>query len=218
MRLLTAALAAVLFVLVPDAAAAQEGGVTMSGFELDTLSLRPGDAVKVQIWREPDLTGEFPVDEAGRVTFPLLGELTVTGMPVRALRDTLMTRYREHVRNPSIVIIPLRRIIITGEVHRPGLYALDPTISLGGAIALAGGATPNGDPAHIILVRSGQDQGERIGAGQTLSRMRIASGDQVTVMRRSWFDRNSTFLVSAMLSVTSIVVSLIATRSQSSEP
>lgn len=217
MRVLSAALAAALVLAVPAAAQTETGTPSappgmMSGPGIDTVTLRPGDAVKVVIWREPDLSGEFPVDVYGRVNFALLGEMEVTGIPVRALRDTLMAQYRVHVRSPSITITPLRRITITGEVQRPGLYGVDPTISLGGAVALAGGSTANGDINRIMLIRAGQERGERIGAAQTLTNMGVSSGDQVIVLRRGWFDRNSAFLVSALLSLGGIIVSLIASR------
>jgi len=175
----------------------------------EEVNLHPGDAVRVQIWRENDLNGEFPVDQRGRVTFPLLGEIQVTGMPILALRDTLLNRYRQHLRNPSITITPLRRVNILGEVQRPGLYALDPTITLAGAIGIAGGATPNGNLGRIEVVRAGQVVPQRVSSLATLDFVQIRSGDQIVVQRRSWFDRNSTVVVSMLLSATSIIVTLV---------
>jgi protein involved in polysaccharide export with SLBB domain len=172
-------------------------------------TLHPGDAVRVYIWREPDLSGDFAVDAEGRIALPLVGELTVSGMPARAVRDTLLTLYREHVINPTITIVPLRRVHILGEVHRPGLYGLDPTITLAGAVAMAGGATPTGDIRRIQLIRENSMEPLRVSALDRLENVDIRSGDHIIVQQRSWFERNSTFLVSAMLSVTGIVVSLL---------
>jgi protein involved in polysaccharide export with SLBB domain len=174
-----------------------------------TVSLRPGDVLRIEIWREPDLTGEYLVDEVGEVTLPLLGTRRVTGQSVRDLRDTLIEEYRVHLRNPSISIIPLRRINVLGEVARPGLYSVDPTVSLAGAVALAGGATQNGDLNRVRIIRGGETIRERVGAGETLSTLDVQSGDQVIVDRRSWFERNSTFVVSMLISVTSIAISLV---------
>jgi protein involved in polysaccharide export with SLBB domain len=171
-------------------------------------TLRPGDLLRVSIWREQDLSGEFLVNERGVVTLPMLGDQSVTGIAVDQLRDALIAAYREQLRNPSITITPLRRVNVLGEVGKPGLYPVDPTISLAGAIAMAGGATPTGDLNRIRIIRDGQVLHERVAAAESLTAADVRSGDQIVVDRRGWFDRNSTFLVSAILSVTSIVISL----------
>jgi polysaccharide export outer membrane protein len=173
------------------------------------VSLRPGDILRVEIWREEDISGDYLVDEAGEVTLPLLGTRRVTGIAIRDLRSTLIEDFRVHLRNPSISIVPLRRINVLGEVNRPGLYPIDPTVSLAGAVALAGGATAAGDLNRVRVIRDGETIRERVGAGETLTSLDIRSGDQIIVDRRSWFERNSTFLVSAVLSVAGIVITLL---------
>lgn len=173
------------------------------------LVLDAGDAVRVEIWREPDLSGEFTVDESGRAVLPLLGPRVLTGRPFEDVKADLLEDYRSQLRNPSIHIVPLRRVSVLGEVRQPGLYPVDPTISLGEVVALAGGATSNGDLERIRLVRDGRTIAARVSPGAEIQRIDIRSGDQIIVERRSWFDRNSTFLVSALLSVTGIIASLI---------
>jgi protein involved in polysaccharide export with SLBB domain len=197
-----AALALAFFVSVTPAPAQS------SGTGPDAVTLQPGDVVRVAIWREPDLSGEFHVDENGTVIFPLLGEKRVADVPFPALRESLMEEYRVHLRNPSITIVPLRRINVLGDVNRPGLYTVDPTISLAGVVALAGGTNAAGDLNRIRILRGGEVVQQRALAASSLQDFGIRSGDQVLVGRRGWFDRNSTFIVSALLSVSSIVVSL----------
>ena len=175
----------------------------------DEVTLRPGDLLRVEIWREPDLSGEFVVDDEGRITLPMLGEKNVNGVPLRGLRDQLIEEYRLQLRNPSINITPLRRVNVLGEVNKPGVYPVDPTVSLAGTIALAGGANQNGDLNRVRIVRGNTIMWERVGVGETLSTLDVRSGDQIVVERRNWFDRNSTFLVSMVLSVTGIIVSLV---------
>jgi protein involved in polysaccharide export with SLBB domain len=194
-------------VLSATSLAAQQQPV-QSVADTSSLTLNAGDLVRIQIWREQDLSGDFPVDESGVVTLPLVGPKRVTGIPIPRLRDQLIEAYRVHLRNPSINITPLRRVNVLGEVARPGLYPVDPTVSLAGVVALAGGATPIGDLRRIRIVRGGQVLTEHAGAAQTLDSMDVRSGDQIFVDRRGWFDRNSTFVVSALLSITSIVITL----------
>jgi polysaccharide export outer membrane protein len=175
-------------------------------------TLRPGDAIRVQIWREGELSGDFPVDVEGTVTFPLLGRMQMSSIPLESLRDTLLTLYAVHLRNPSITVTPIRRVTVLGEVQRPGLYGADPTLALVEVVALAGGATPDGSLNRIRIVRGGQVLRERVGAGETLAEADILSGDQIVVEQKSWFTRNMTFVVSTVISVSSIVTSIILSR------
>lgn len=174
------------------------------------VTLQPGDIIRVFIWREEDLSGDFPVNERGTAVFPLLGEWSVTEMPMTVLRDSIMAAYRVQLRNPSITITPLRRINVLGEVQQPGLYPVDPTISLSGAIALAGGTSPDGDLSRIRVLRGGQVVHDRINAAAILNTVDIRSGDQIIVERRAWLDRNSAALVTTGVSLLgSIITTLI---------
>lgn len=175
-------------------------------------TLRPGDAIRVEIWLEQGLSGEFAVGLDGTVTLPLLGRQRLVDIPMSAVRDTLITQYQQYLRNPSINVTPIRRVSVLGQVQRPGLYGADPTLSLAGVVALAGGATPDGDLNRIRIVREGVVIRETVGAGETLSGANIRSGDQIIVEQRSWFARNSQFVIGAVLSLaTSIATTLIIT-------
>jgi protein involved in polysaccharide export with SLBB domain len=192
-----------LTLLVPALAAAQSANSSNS------VTLRAGDALRIEIWREDDLSGEYIIDESGHVTLPLLGPKRVTDRTVGELRAMLLEEYRQQLRNPSINITPLRRVTVLGEVQRPGMYGVDPTVSLAGVVGLAQGTTPTGDLRRIELIRAGTGEREVVAATATLDEVDVRSGDQILVGRRSWFDRNSTFLVSALLSVTSIIITLV---------
>ncbi|MDQ3225685.1 MAG: polysaccharide biosynthesis/export family protein [Chloroflexota bacterium] len=172
-------------------------------------ALAPGDVLRIAIWREPDLSGDFLVDETGVVTLPLLGKRNVLTTPLAALRDSLIAEYAVQLRNPSVTITPLRRIYVLGEVTKPGLYIVDPTISLAGAVALAGGASPNGDLGRVRVMRNGQVVLGHVAAGSSLSAANIRSEDQVFVDRRGWLDRNSTVAASALVSAATVIISLL---------
>ena len=176
------------------------------------LTLLPGDILQIAIWREEELSGEFLVDERGIVTIPLIGERQVTEIPLAEVRDRLLEEYRVQLRNPSIVITPQRRVYVLGEVNKPGAYSVDPTVSLAGVVALAEGATPAGDLSRIRIVRNGTIVTGRLEPDASLVAADIRSGDQIFVARRGWIERNSTFLVSVMLSVPGIIASILALR------
>jgi len=183
--------------------------------DADQVVLRPGDLLRVTIWREPDLSGDFQVNAQGTIVFPMLGERPVANMPLVQLREQLMREYLQQLRNPSITITPLRRVNILGEVRSPGLYPVDPTVSLLGALALAGGTMPEGDLHRVSLTRAGARVAERLSATETLDRLDVRSGDQLVVERRSWMSRNSATVVASVVSLFTAVTTtliLIATR------
>src|SRR5438067_3107354 len=93
-----------------------------------TSILRPGDLVKLKIWREPDLSGEFPVGTNGVVVFPKIGGYNVTGETAETLKDKVITAYQRVLRNASIEFTPLRRVTVFGAVRKPGLYPIDLTM------------------------------------------------------------------------------------------
>ncbi len=194
----------ILALAAPAVLAGQAAGSTP-----DRVTLAPGDMLRIAVWREPDMSGDFLVDELGIVTLPLLGKIDVQAIPLANLRDTLIAAYSVQLRNPTVTVTPLRRVFVLGEVAKPGLYAADPTVSLAGVIALAGGASPAGDLQRIRVVREGAVLTSRVSAGTTLGMTGIRSNDQIFVGRRGWLDRNSTLLASAIISVTTIVLTVL---------
>jgi polysaccharide export outer membrane protein len=177
------------------------------------LLLSPGDSIHVLIWREEDLSGGFLVDSEGRVVLPMLGPRDVTGRPWLEVRDELVAAYQNEggLRNPSISLTPLRRVYVLGEVNLPGPYSVDPSMSLAGAIAMAGGTNPQGNLKHVQVVRNGETIIDGVAVESALAAVGVRSGDQIFVGRRSWFERNSTFLITAALSATSVIVTILAT-------
>lgn len=178
------------------------------------VELRAGDVLRVAVWREPALSGEFPVDQAGYITLPLLGIRRADGVPWAQFRDSLLAGYRRELKTETIALTPLRRIYVLGSVLRPGLYLLDPTMGLEGAIALAGGAGLDGNLDRIRVMRDGKVLLPRIPVKATAAEYDVRSGDQLFVERRSWIDRNSTLLLTSVISLAGIVVSLVAASSK----
>lgn len=201
-------LLAILLLLSVDAQDVTASQLTANQ-RLEDVALGPGDVVRILVWREPDLSGEFIIDELGVVTLPMVGKINVRDVPVSEMRDKLMASYAVQLRNPSVTITPLRRVYVMGEVNRPGLYNADPTLSLAGVLALAGGATSGGDIRKIRLVRNGTVVQSRMDPGASLVDVRIRSQDQIFVERRPWADRNSALLGSAAISAVTLVLSVL---------
>ena len=178
----------------------------------ELLQLQAGDVVRVAIWREAGLSGDFPVDERGYVTLPLLGIRRADASPWGALRDSLITAYRRELRAETILLTPLRRLYVLGAVLRPGIYMLDPTYGLEGAISLAGGAGPEGNLESVRILRDGKTIASRVSLTKSANAYAVRSGDQLFVDRRSWVDRNSALLLTSVLSIAGIVATLLTRR------
>jgi polysaccharide export outer membrane protein len=169
--------------------------------------------ISLRVWREPDYTGEWPVDARGRVVLPRLGEISVQGRSPESLSDSLKAAFRQYLSNPSIEITVQRRIAVAGEVGKPGFVLADPTITIGDLIALAGGITPLGNRNKVMLLRGGRVIVSDLGPGTVLRSSPVQSGDQVYVPQKSWLARNGGVFLYGAVSITgSIIVALIVRR------
>ncbi len=181
-------LIACLLLLFPTSSAfAQDQDTTGSS---PSYRLRPGDILVITVWGQPDYSGEFKVDETGHIPYPVLGEIDT--------RDKTMTRIREEIRaglerifnDPFVTVNPQFSIAVLGEVRSPGLFDVDPTLTVLDIVAMAGGPAPNGDINKIQLLRGGQTLDlrfvqDRVGV-LSLQEVGLRSGDQIMVARRGF--------------------------------
>jgi polysaccharide export outer membrane protein len=92
--------------------------------------------------------------------------------------------------NPSIEVTTLRRLNVLGAVRNPGLYQIDPTVTVADAIALAGGIMDNGQSDRVELVREGKRLPANVNGTTRLADTPLRSGDQLFVPQRGWLSRN----------------------------
>lgn len=192
-----------LAVAAPSLAAQRTAG--MSAPALTGHPLLPGDAIALKIWREPDLSGEFSVDESSVVVLPKVGALNVKGISSDSLKTYLVSTYSSFLRNPSIEVRLLHRVRVLGAVLKPGLYPVDETMHFTDVLALAGGVSPDGNPNKIHLVRDGQTLDTPLSKGLLVSDSPLRSGDQVIVDQKSWAARNPGILIGLGSTVVAII-------------
>src|SRR5215204_600616 len=169
-----------------------------------SASLRPGDSLRVRVWREPDLSGVFMVDEHGDLTFPRLGRRSVVNVPIDSIRARVQREYAEFVRDASVEITPLYRVRVNGAVRNPGLFTVDPTMSVGDAIGLAGGVSPEGRSGRVDLVRDGRRIATSISPSSRLVELALRSGDELNVPERAWLTRNTGLLFGGLSALASL--------------
>jgi protein involved in polysaccharide export with SLBB domain len=169
------------------------------------LALRPGDVVRLRIWREPDLSGDFPVNESGIVVLPKLGPRRVVADHPDSLKAWVIRSYANVLRNPSIEVLLVRRIQVLGAVKNPGLYPVEPTMTVADAIALAGGTTPQGRSNKVELRRQGETVPGKLAGRLLIGESPIRSGDQIFVPERSWISRNPGIVVGVLGLVATVI-------------
>src|SRR6476661_3509710 len=119
--------------------------------------LNPGDQVRIAVWRNPELSGDFTVAANGTLTHPLYREIQVTGIPISAVEDRLRTFLSRYTTNPQFVISPLVKVVVSGEVRTPNVLSVPPETTVAQAIVLAGGPTAAAQLGHVRLLRDRQE-------------------------------------------------------------
>lgn len=172
----------------------------------------PGDIVRLNIWREPDLTGEFLVQEDGLAVLPRLGPLRVVDDTPSSLKNRLVAEYEKTLINPSIEVIVLRRILITGEVGGEGVYPVDPTMSLVEVLALAGGPSASAKRNRVDLIRGDREIKIDLSDPVEVRSVSLQSGDQLDVPRANAWIRNWQLIVGVASSTISLAILLTRDR------
>ncbi len=176
--------------------------------------LRPGDVVRLRVWGDTLIKGDFPVDDQGRVVFPRLGPRDVGALSPRALQDHVTAEYQRMLRDPAVEILTFRRVLVLGAVAVPGSHLLWTSHSrLSDALGEAGGVLPDGRRDRVLITRDGRTTEHRL-EREPPSSLQLRSGDEVHVPERGWLARNQAIgaaLLSSSVSLLATVL-LVVTR------
>lgn len=206
----TLAVAAALLAFGQRDAAAQSA-VTSEKAALDPAPvrvLRPGDMIRLKIWRENELSGDYVIDEEGIVVLPLLGPREVTGISPDSIKIALVEEYAEYLTHRSIDVIPMWRINVLGAVNKPGLYPVDATMTIADVLALAGGATSQGKTDKFDLIRDGETISAKVTQQTLVGQLPIRSGDQLFVREKNWISRNAGVVGTIISATVSIILAV----------
>lgn len=122
-----------------------------------SYKLGPDDKIKITVFGEEDLSGEFVVNGDGAITFPLLGNVAIEGMDVAKLGQMLETRLKgDYLKDPnvSVEVVQNRPFYILGEVREPGSYDFVNGMNILKAVAISGGFTYRANRKSIDVMRS----------------------------------------------------------------
>lgn len=148
---------------------------------------KPGKALRVTIWQQPDLSGDYSIDSEGYVIFPLIGRIKVSRYTRDSLKSYLSSEYSNYLRSPIITIEPLIRVSVLGEVKAPGLFRVNPESPLWDVIEMTGGPTTVANMKKIKVMRRGKVINKELliafENGESLNSLGFKSGDQIVVPR-----------------------------------
>ncbi len=148
-------------------------------------AVRPGDVLRVTVWRKPELSGDFAVAADGTLRHPLYREVEVAGVPAAMVAERLRVYLTRYEVAPQLVVEPLLRVAVVGEVRQPNLYTLSPETTIIEAIALAGGLSERGRMDRVHLRRGGREWLLNLDAAHAgLVDRPVESGDRITVEAR----------------------------------
>ena len=162
--------------------------VTITGLRQSddsTYRLGSGDKLRVTVFNETDLSGDFEVDGMGYVRLPLIGQIEAAGLSTYQLEERVAASYSDgkYLINPrvNVEVTTYRPFYIVGEVAKPGEYPYVNAMTAPNAIALAGGYTDRATQSDIYIRHEGDDKEVEVPADFTT---RIHPGDVVRVDRR----------------------------------
>ncbi|MEM1382784.1 MAG: polysaccharide biosynthesis/export family protein [Pseudomonadota bacterium] len=156
-------------------------GVAVAQSQAEAYQLGAGDRLRIVVFDEEDLSGEFELDSTGNFSMPLIGTVDGLGLSPRQLEERITTRLLDgYLRSPrvSIEVLNYRPFFILGEVNNPGQYPYQSGMTVLNAAAMAGGFTFRADEDDIEVQRGESD------AFEALPSTSIQPGDIIRVKER----------------------------------
>lgn len=122
-----------------------------------TYKIGAQDVLKIDVWREDQLTRTVPVRPDGKISLPLLNDVQAEGLTPMELGSVIRDDLKKYITNPQVTVtiveINSRRIYVTGEVTRPGAFPLLPNMTVLQALTSAGGFTQFAKIKGIYVLR-----------------------------------------------------------------
>lgn len=151
----------------------------------DSYRLGSGDRVRVTVFGQPELTGEYAIDGGGQMSYPLIGQIRAGGLTAAELEKDLIGKLSPgYLKDPSVSVevLTYRPFYIVGEVRTPGSYPFVNGMTVLNAVALAGGFTYRARESSFYLTRTDESGTKsKVNASPETA---ILPGDIITVRER----------------------------------
>tara|TARA_R110001583_G_scaffold159243_1_gene311064 strand:+ start:2025 stop:2564 length:540 start_codon:yes stop_codon:yes gene_type:complete len=157
--------------------------ISITAFAQESYLLGPGDKVAIKVFGEDDLDIETLLGSSGKLNYPFLGEITVTGLTVKQVEQVIERGLKgDYLVSPNVYaqVVEYRPFYILGEVNKPGSYPYQPGMNVNQAVALAGGLTQRADDNEITVLQEGD---KNVKKEATLT-YKVNAGDTITIAQR----------------------------------
>jgi len=133
------------------------GQIAAVNAQEEAYTVKPGDTLRVSVWKEPDLTGQVLVTPDGAFAFPLVGQIDARGKSVGELQQIVVERLKKFISDPVVTIavqeIKGNKVYVIGQVAHPGEFIVNPRVDVMQALSMAGGTTPFASLGNITIIR-----------------------------------------------------------------
>lgn len=159
-----------------------------------------GDRIVVRVEGERELSDTFTVGPGPAIALPRIGDVRLAGVLRAELQGHLDTAIARYVRSPVVRAQALIRILVEGEVARPGFYPVPPDLPLADVVTVAGGLTQRAKVGGMRVQRGpreiwrGRSLERALGRGATLDQLSMQAGDRVFVPGHGDFERTARIL------------------------
>ena len=175
----------------------------ISAFFLFAQKLDPGDGVRLTFFNiSEEISGDYFVQQNNILQLPYVGLIKLDSVEYSMLKKDIVAKYDSLYRGVEIIVSPLYKINVLGEVRSPGVYYVTGVEKLLDVIAMAGGETEDSDMSEILVQRKDDtldfDAEDIIRGGENAEDFYLKSGDRIYVTRKWWVSgQNTTFLFTA---------------------
>lgn len=156
-------------------------------FSMENYILGPNDKVKISVYGEAGLTGEYVISSDGRISLPLVGNVNASNKTVKQFQDELVAAYRDggYLKDPKITaeVVSARPFFILGEVKIPGQYPCLNGMTVMNAVATAGGFTYRAQNDTVFIRHPGEATEHKEKLSDTTP---VFPGDTIRIDER-WF-------------------------------
>jgi polysaccharide biosynthesis/export protein len=142
----------------------------------------PQDVLRIDVWKEPDISRVVPVRPDGKISLPLLNDVQAAGLTAMQLAEVLSEGFKKFLNNPQVTVsvseINSRRVYVNGEVTKPGAMPLQPNMTVLQALSTSGGFTQFARIKNIYILRVTDGKQEKL----PFNHKEVAGGHQPDMM------------------------------------
>jgi polysaccharide export outer membrane protein len=145
---------------IPQAAESSSPAQSSAAATVETdpaYKIGPQDVLRIDVWKEPEISRAVPVRPDGKITLPLLNDVQAAGLTPQQLAAKISEGLKKFITSPQVTVgvteINSRRIFVNGEVTRPGAFPLIPNMTVLQALSSSGGFTQFARVKNIYVLR-----------------------------------------------------------------